>query len=238
VPEIRCRILLDGIATRPPSDARLDRSAATRVARDMVDSWQAADPSEDERFATLRSVARREFGRRGYEATTVRDIAAAASLSTGSVYRLVGSKEQLLTTIMRSFVARVRAAWRAVLETDSSALEKLDALMWIDINVVDRFSDEYNIQVAWLRESPPSSANLGGSFAARLRDVQALLGEGRRSGEIDVPGPTAGVRAWSLFELLWMPENVVAEQGPRAALELARDTVLRGAVRRGATSRA
>ena len=36
----------------------------------------------------LRAVARAEFGRRGYEATTVRDIAKAAGLSTGTVYRL------------------------------------------------------------------------------------------------------------------------------------------------------
>ena len=51
----------------------------------------------------LRAVARSEFGRRGYEATTVRDIAAAAGLSVGSVYRLIGSKDELLGSIMRSF---------------------------------------------------------------------------------------------------------------------------------------
>ena len=56
--------------------------------------------------------------------------------------------------------------------------------MWTDINVVDRFSDEFNIQVAWLRESPPSTSSLGLSFTARLRDVKALLAEGSRTGEI------------------------------------------------------
>ena len=119
-----------------------------------------------------------------------------------------------------------------MLTSDSSALEKLDALMWTDINVVDRFSDEFNIQVAWLRESPPSTASLGLSFTARLRDVKALLAEGRRSGEIHITSPTADLRAWSLFELLWMPENIVREQHPSGALDLARNTVLRGAAQR------
>ena len=232
VPEIRSRILFGGIATASPSDERLDRSAAMTAARRTIESWDNAGRSEDERFAMLRSVARAEFGRKGYEATTVRDIASAAGLSTGSVYRLVGSKDELLSTIMQSFVDRVRTAWRDVLTSDSTALEKLDALMWTDINVVDRFSDEFNIQVAWLRESPPSTASLGLSFTARLRDVKALLAEGRRSGEIHITSPTADLRAWSLFELLWMPENIVRAQGPSGALDLARNTVLRGAAQR------
>ncbi|MEZ5141032.1 MAG: TetR/AcrR family transcriptional regulator [Acidimicrobiales bacterium] len=108
--EIRCRILFEGIATRPPDDAGLDRSAAMAAARDVLASWESTEKDEDERLTTLRAIARTEFGRKGYEATTVRDIASAAGLSTGSVYRLVGSKDELLATIMRSFVTRVRRA--------------------------------------------------------------------------------------------------------------------------------
>jgi AcrR family transcriptional regulator len=232
VPEMRCRILLDGIAVRPPKGQQLDRSKAMKAAQQVVASWDGGDESEDERFALLRSVARNEFGRKGYEATTVRDIAAAAGLSTGSVYRLVGSKDELLATIMQSFGTRVQAAWKAVLTTDSSPLEKLDALMWLNINVVDQFNDEFSIQVAWLRESPPSTSNLGWSFTSRLRDVKSLLAEGIRTGELQLTGPTADLRAWSLFELLWMPEEIVRKQQPRGALALARDTVLRGAATR------
>ena len=116
-----------------------------------------------------------------------------------------------------------------MLESSSTAVEKLDALMWININVVDRFSDEYNIQLAWLRESPPKTLNLGPTFTARLRDLKALLAEGARSDEIHLAGPSADMRAWSLFDLLWMHETIVRRVGPRAALALARDTVLRGA---------
>lgn len=232
LPRIRCRILLDGIAPGQPTDAQLDRSAAMAAAEGVIASWQRDDSAEDERLALLRSVARKEFGRKGYEATTVRDIAAAAGLSTGSVYRLIGSKEELLDTVVRSFITTVRTSWAPVLSSDASPVEKVDALIWVNINVVERFSDEFNIQLAWFRESPPSTSNLGTSFGARLRDVQSLLGAGRRSGELHVEGSTAGVRAWSLFELLWVPEEIVRDPSPRAALAFARSTTLRGAARR------
>ncbi len=232
VPALRCRAFLDGIAVKPPSNGTLDRSHAFAAANRTIESWANVDEDEDERLPMLRAVARAEFGRRGYEATTVRDIAAAAGLSTGSVYRLIGSKEELLSSIMRSFTTIARSGWTAVLESDATVVEKLDALMWININAVERFSDEYNIQLAWIRESPPSTTNLGVSFAARLRDLRTLLGHGVRAGELHVDAPSADIRAWSLFEMLWLPENIVRKLGPRDALLLARDTTLRGAATR------
>jgi AcrR family transcriptional regulator len=232
LPAIRCRILLEGVAADPPADDELDRSAAFRAAQRLVDSWDTAEDDEDERLARLRVVARAEFGRKGYEATTVRDIAAAAGLATGTVYRLIGSKDELLTSIMQAFEAPIRSGWKSVLESPSRAVEKLDALMWININVIERFNDEYNIELAWLRESPPNSANLGRTFTARLRDIKALLAEGARSGELHVEAPTADIRAWALFDAVWTDVGIVRKVGARGALGLARDSVLRGAARR------
>jgi AcrR family transcriptional regulator len=232
LPAIRCRILLDGVAPHAPADGELDRSAAFRAAQGVVESWDRAEDEEDERLARLRAVARAEFGRKGYEATTVRDIAAAAGLATGTVYRLIGSKDELLRSIMQAFETPVRSGWKSVLESPSSAVEKLDALMWININVIERFNDEYNIELAWLRESPPSSANLGHELTARLRDLKGLLAEGRRSGEIHVDAPNADTRAWALFDAVWTDVGIVRKAGARGALTLARDSVLRGAARR------
>ena len=232
LPAIRCRIVLEGVAVHPPTDAELDRSNAFRAAQQVIDSWDEVEGDEDDRLARLRAAARAEFGRRGYEATTIRDIAAAAGLSTGGVYRTIGSKEELLASIMGTFPAAVRSGWKSVLGSDSTTVEKLDALMWIDINVVVRFSDEYNIQLAWLRESPPSTSDLGQNFPALLRDLKALLAQGERSGEVHIDGPSADIRAWSLFDPMWMHENIVRKVGARAALRLGRESVLRGAARR------
>jgi AcrR family transcriptional regulator len=232
LPALRCRIMLDGVAVDPPEDAELDRSTALAVAQQVIDSWSEADEQEDARVAHLRAVARAEFGRRGYEVTTIRDIASAAGLSTGGVYRTVGSKEELLTSIMGAFPDAVAAGWTSVLASDATSVEKLDALMWVNINVVVRFSDEYNIQLAWLRESPPSTSNLGQNFPALLERLTSLLSGGVRAGELRIEGPSADVRAWSLFDPLWMHENIIRTIGPVAALRLARESVLRGAARR------
>jgi AcrR family transcriptional regulator len=232
VPEIRLRILLQGIAAATPSNVALDRSHSFQAVDKVVTSWQDDTDDEDGRTQHLRAVARREFGRRGYESTTMRDIAAAAGLSTGTVYRSFRSKDELLVSIMRSYTERVKTAWDAALSTDATALEKLDALMWANIHVIDRFSDEFRIQLAWLRQSPPTTPDLGLSFTWHLRHLRTLLSEGEKSGELHIEGATADIRARCLQEAIVFPPNIVRSAGARMAQALARDTVLRGALAR------
>ncbi|HEY6531748.1 MAG TPA: TetR family transcriptional regulator, partial [Acidimicrobiales bacterium] len=74
---MRCRFLLDGLAVDAPSNESLDASPARAAAQRVIDSWQDVESDDDQRAVLLRGVARAEFGRRGYEATTIRDIAAA-----------------------------------------------------------------------------------------------------------------------------------------------------------------
>jgi len=232
VPEIRLRILLEGIAPRTPPNAVLDRSRSFQAVDKVVAGWEGELDEERDRTAWLRAVARREFGRRGYESTTMRDIAGAAGLSTGTVYRSFHSKDELLISIMQSYTDRVKAAWDAAMSTDSSALEKLDALMWANIHVIDRFSDEFRIQLAWLRQSPPNTPNLGLSFSWHLRNVKALLLEGEQADDLHVEGAGVDVRARCLQEAIVFPPNVVRAAGTRSAQALARETVLRGALAR------
>jgi AcrR family transcriptional regulator len=231
LPAQKCRVFLHGVAVRAPSKTALDRSAAMRAAREHIATW-SHDEDDDDRVAHVRAVARAEFGRRGYEATTIRDIASAAGLSTGTVYRMFSSKDELLLSIMQSYSDHFATAWDAVVGSDSSPLEQLDALMWVNINVLDRFSEEFNIQLAWLRQSPPSSLDLGLSLGRQLQQLKALLAVGSDAGELRMEGTSADARARSLYELLLTPETIVRTAGTRRAHALARETVLRGAAPR------
>ncbi|MGD1170438.1 TetR/AcrR family transcriptional regulator [Mycobacterium seoulense] len=235
VAALLCRIMLQGLATRPPTDSALDRSNAFAAARDVIATW--SDDSEadsSDKAAHVRAVARTEFGRKGYEATTIRDIASAAGLGTGTVYRVIGSKDELLASIMESFGRKVEAGWVDVLRADATPIEKLDALSWVNVNALDRFSDEFRIQLAWMRQSPPDTPNPGWLYATRLRQMKTLLSEGIRSGEISVDAASTTMLARCVIGLQWIPENILAEVGKRAALVHVRDTVLRGvAVRAG-----
>ena len=228
VAAILCRRLLGGLASRLHCDAELDRSSAFRAADEVIQTWiDESEANPTDKAAHVRRVARTEFGRRGYEATTIRDIASAAGLGIGTVYRLIGSKEELLASIMRSFEQKVGAGWVGVLQSDATPIEKLDALSWVDINALDRFHDEFRIQLAWMRQSPPDS-NPAMSFITRLQQLEALLSEGIRSGEIRIESPSTEVLSRCVIDVLWMPESIVRAAGKRAALMHARDTVLRG----------
>jgi hypothetical protein len=146
---------------------------------------------------------------------------------------LTGSKEELLASIMRSFEEKVGAGWVGVLQSDATPIEKLDALSWVDINALDRFHDEFRIQLAWMRQSPPDT-NPARSFTARLQQLEALLSEGIKSGEIRNDSPSIEVLSRCVIDVLWMPESIVRAAGKRAALIHARDTVLRGVTNRSA----
>lgn len=228
-------IILDGLAAEPPTDEALDGSAAFAAAQAVIRTWiddEAGD--EDAKAVHVRAIARAEFGRRGYEMTTIRDIASAAGLGTGTVYRVIGSKDELLLSIMLDFGKKVGGAWSDILHSDSSILEKLDALSWVNINALDQFPDEFRIQLAWMRQSPPDTPAPAWSFTTRVRQMKALLSDGVKSGEIEVDNPSAEMLARCVIGEQWIPENILRDVGPRRALILARDTVLRGVAVRGA----
>lgn len=227
MPELKCRILLEGLAIKPPTNEKLSKSKAFIAAEKSIAKWPNATPKNGDKSAELLAAARREFGRRGYEATTIRDIAAAADMSTGAVYRLVSSKDELLVSIMTTFISHVNEGWKAVIDSKSTPVEKLDALTWFDINVLAHFSDEFKIQLAWLRQSPPNTTNFG-EYTDVVKQIKSLMTEGERNGSLKNFGTSADVRALSLVELVWVPEKIVRNAGVSAAHALAREALLRG----------
>src|SRR5271165_1956968 len=231
---------LTSFGTRPAPTRRQRCCAAScwtvsRAGHPAMRTWADGSESDaDDKAAYVRAVARAEFGRKGYEVTTIRDIASAAGLGTGTVYRLIGSKDQLLASIMESFGNKAGGGMAAVLRADATPIEKLDALSWVNINALDQFPDEWKIQLAWMRQCPPDTPNPGLAFTMRLRQLKALLSGGIRSGDIRVQTASVEMLSRCVMDVLWMPENIVRAQGTRAALITARDTVVRGVADRSA----
>ncbi len=227
---VRCKLLLEGIAVNPPKNAELNRSRAFRAASDAISGWPVRS-SQDDRLARLHDAARREFGRRGYDGTTIRHVAASAGISMGVVYRLVESKDELLASIMETFRTSVTAGWDAVRAAPASTVEKLDALLWVSANLLVRYREEFKIQLAWLRQSPPSCASLVKEAKSQQARLKSLLLEGERSGELRVLDASSSVRASCLFGLTFTAAAVGVHGTADQALELARGTLLRGACR-------
>ncbi|MCS7039194.1 MAG: TetR/AcrR family transcriptional regulator, partial [Caldilineales bacterium] len=59
----------------------------------------------DQRKAQILAAARDVFGRRPYEAVTMREIIAQSGLSTGAVYWYFPSKEAILTALLEDMAA-------------------------------------------------------------------------------------------------------------------------------------
>jgi AcrR family transcriptional regulator len=225
LPNLRCRILLDGLATCPADVAALGRTPALLAVEEAVSHWNEGE-QENERADHLLRVARREFARRGYGVTTLRDIAAASGISAGTAYRLFPSKENMLSAIIDSFETHRNGGWDAVLQSRSTPLEKLDALLELHIRLQERFSDELRIQFRFVLESPLDSRSI--AVPSRLRVLEALLTEGVKSGAIRSQDVPISHYARCVYEAFWTPEAVLRQAGPVVSRDLARNTVLAG----------
>ena len=228
-----CSMLLEGIAAQPPTDAVLDRSAAMAAAVASVADWAKEagrdDRDVDDRKSVLRVVARAEFARRGYEATTIRDIASAAGMGTGSVYRLIDSKEALLASIMNAYYNKLSAGYLAVARSRADPLAKIDALTWLNINVIDQFAEEFEIQQAWFRSFPPETSSLADSLKDRSRHIRDIVAEALKEGELRFGESDVDTLTDCVRDLIWIPPTVIRQTDHRQVLEHSRATLFRGA---------
>ena len=158
----------------------------------------------------------------------MRDIAQAAGLSHGGVYRHIESKDELFWSIMQSFSEHVAAGWNRVMRAPSTPLEKLDGVAWLLANSMDRFALEYKMQLVGVRYAPPTRRNLSSSYRTELRQLKGLIETGVQQGDFELHGLSKDLWPRCIMSLISLPENVVRTAGPAGALRLVRETVMRG----------
>jgi AcrR family transcriptional regulator len=83
-------------------------------------------------------AAAKVFAQRGYDGTTMQDLAASMGLATGALYHYFGSKEQLLIEICDQLMEPLLDRARELMRGDDPPREQLRALlrMWV-ANVVE-----------------------------------------------------------------------------------------------------
>lgn len=230
VGEQLCRVLLHGLTPQCPPEEELDRSAAARVAKEVIAGWRSgARGNPRDRLSSIIAVARREFARRGYDATTIRDIADAAGITMGTLYRNVGSKEALLAEILRDYSTHLESGIRRVLGTESTKTETLDALGMLITHASRRFREEYNIVKLWPGgEQPGPVADYFSETDRRLRLLIDFLAEGRREGSFDIEGEV-DTTAILVRSIMWLPLDESMRVSANRVHRFFRESVLRGA---------
>lgn len=90
------------------------------------------------RRAELLGLAAALFAERGTRATTVRDIADAAGILSGSLYHHFDSKESMVDEILRGFLDDLFGRYRVVTESGLGARATLEALVTASFDAIDR----------------------------------------------------------------------------------------------------
>lgn len=105
----------------------VDRGAVQDVPRSANDGTDGRGGSE--RRAALVELAADMFAERGFKATTVRDIAQAAGMLSGSLYHHFDSKESIMDELLRAYIDELLPEYRRIVREDGPAREVLSQLV-------------------------------------------------------------------------------------------------------------
>lgn len=104
-----------------------------------IDGVTQPDPSKSARRTELLGLAANLFAERGLRATTVRDIADAAGILSGSLYHHFDSKEAMVDEILRGFLDDLFGRYREIVAAGIPARDTLEALVIASYESFDQF---------------------------------------------------------------------------------------------------
>ena len=131
------------------------------------------------------AVAERLFSERGYEATSVRDIAEALSIKAGSLYAHIETKEDLLWEILQEASDRFFAAVRPIVESDLVTMQKLRRAMAAHVKVItDSARTAAIFTTEWRHLSEPRRSEFAAKRDEYEQMFRGMVHEGIREGEL------------------------------------------------------
>ncbi|MBD9417149.1 TetR/AcrR family transcriptional regulator [Pseudomonas sp. PDM16] len=160
----------------------MDDRKARAVMQQLVASGQVTDP-ESARGKLLQTAAHL-FRSKGYERTTVRDLAGAVGIQSGSIFHHFKSKDEILKAVMEETILYNTALMRSALAQSTSPRERLLALIRCELqSIVGGTGEAMGVLVyEWRSLSEESQA-----YILSLRDTYEqiwldVLGEARDAG--------------------------------------------------------
>jgi AcrR family transcriptional regulator len=90
----------------------------------------------------LLELAATMFAERGLRATTVRDIADAAGILSGSLYHHFSSKEEMVDEVLRGFLDWLFDRYQQIIDTESNPLARLKGLFMASFDAIEHHHAE------------------------------------------------------------------------------------------------
>src|SRR5262245_8316205 len=101
----------------------------------------SAEPIASSRRDELLAIAAGLFAEKGFKNTTVRDIADAAGILSGSLYHHFDSKESMVDEILRTFQDELFGQYDEILDSDLDPLAKLEQAVLVSFEAIDEHRD-------------------------------------------------------------------------------------------------
>lgn len=172
----------------------------------------------DQRFDTLLSHAARVFADRGYDRTTMRDLAAASGMSLSGMYYYVPGKEDLLFHVQERCFTRVLEGSEAALAAARDPHERLAAFIRHHVAFFAAHMPEMKVL-------SHEAAALSGERLKRITRIKRRYVDRLETLLKDVasdwPGPERSAAAYALFGMMNWIYNWYDPTGPLDADRLA-----------------
>ena len=123
-----------------------------------------------QRREQLIDVGRKLFANKGFEGTTVEEIASKANVSKPVVYEHFGGKEGLYAVVVDREIAALLGGITGALTADLNSRETLERAASALLDYIESSTDGFRILV---RDSPPGQST--GSFASLMSDVASQV---------------------------------------------------------------
>jgi AcrR family transcriptional regulator len=176
------------------------------------------------RRAEIVAIAGELFATRGYANTTVREIADAAGILSGSLYHHFDSKESMIEALMRDFLGDIGRQYTAAASAGTDPVTTLRALVHVAFGALatDRAAvavmlNEYNVLVQY-----PRFAFLRDAVEATERLWIEVLDAGMRSGDLRPDVPADAVYRF-LRDAIWVSVRWYRPDGVQRPDDIADD---------------
>mgnify|MGYP000091377334 CR=1 FL=1 len=173
------------LGTEQTPNTRLDFDQIMALVRGMIEDPppKANAHTEQGKYATILEAAKTVFSRKGYDATTIVDIAAQAGVAEGTVYEYFKTKKALLLSITRVYFALYKTELDAAFNF-STAISRLQHIMWAHFSI---FSADKDLVTVFLRDTKLSNQFYTSSahsvFVGYHDKMVEVLEAGQKSGE-------------------------------------------------------
>lgn len=185
-------------------------------------------PGAVSRRDELLELAAAMFAERGLRATTVRDIADAAGILSGSLYHHFASKEEMVDEVLRGFLGWLFDRYREVIDTEPNPMERLQGLFMASFAAIEHRHAQvviYQDEAKRLSSQPRFSYLAERNIEQRKMWVDVLnegIGQGYFRPDIDVDLVYRFIRDTTWVSVRWYQPGgpLTAEQVGRQYLSI------------------